>query len=171
MIEPFVYEWTGKHRGSISAEHGLGVMKAEVRACVRACVCACVRACVHAYACAVGVCAHVRVCACVCVCQLVRACMRACACMCVPVVPMMKATVAVQNHYWSRPTSLLALCAYAAQPNADGYACLNVSQCEYFGAVTAGTVAGCAAHPLLAAEARGRSDAASQVADGPEWHP
>ncbi|CAH2076470.1 unnamed protein product [Thlaspi arvense] len=29
LIEPFVYEWTSKHRGSISAEHGLGVMKAE----------------------------------------------------------------------------------------------------------------------------------------------
>nr|GFA37930.1 D-2-hydroxyglutarate dehydrogenase, mitochondrial isoform X1 [Tanacetum cinerariifolium] len=28
-IEPFVYEWTSRHRGSISAEHGLGLMKAE----------------------------------------------------------------------------------------------------------------------------------------------
>ncbi|RDX88084.1 D-2-hydroxyglutarate dehydrogenase, mitochondrial, partial [Mucuna pruriens] len=28
-IEPFVYEWTSKHRGSISAEHGLGLMKAS----------------------------------------------------------------------------------------------------------------------------------------------
>ncbi|XP_049931668.1 D-2-hydroxyglutarate dehydrogenase, mitochondrial isoform X2 [Nymphaea colorata] len=28
-IEPFVYEWTSKHRGSISAEHGLGQMKAN----------------------------------------------------------------------------------------------------------------------------------------------
>ncbi|CAH1437215.1 unnamed protein product [Lactuca virosa] len=28
-IEPFVYEWTSKQRGSISAEHGLGLMKAE----------------------------------------------------------------------------------------------------------------------------------------------
>ncbi|XP_027180080.1 D-2-hydroxyglutarate dehydrogenase, mitochondrial isoform X2 [Coffea eugenioides] len=27
-IEPFVYEWTSKNRGSISAEHGLGLMKA-----------------------------------------------------------------------------------------------------------------------------------------------
>ncbi|EGD78013.1 D-2-hydroxyglutarate dehydrogenase [Salpingoeca rosetta] len=27
LIEPFVYEFTAKHRGSISAEHGLGVMK------------------------------------------------------------------------------------------------------------------------------------------------
>ncbi|XP_052196670.1 D-2-hydroxyglutarate dehydrogenase, mitochondrial isoform X2 [Diospyros lotus] len=27
--EPFVYEWTSKHRGSISAEHGLGLMKAN----------------------------------------------------------------------------------------------------------------------------------------------
>ncbi|XP_056915505.1 D-2-hydroxyglutarate dehydrogenase, mitochondrial [Takifugu flavidus] len=26
-IEPFVYEWTAKHRGSISAEHGLGLKK------------------------------------------------------------------------------------------------------------------------------------------------
>lgn len=28
-IEPFVYEWTSKHHGSISAEHGLGLMKAN----------------------------------------------------------------------------------------------------------------------------------------------
>ncbi|XP_051152145.1 D-2-hydroxyglutarate dehydrogenase, mitochondrial isoform X2 [Andrographis paniculata] len=28
-IEPFVYDWTSKHRGSISAEHGLGSMKAN----------------------------------------------------------------------------------------------------------------------------------------------
>ncbi|XP_073036908.1 D-2-hydroxyglutarate dehydrogenase, mitochondrial isoform X2 [Primulina eburnea] len=28
-IEPFVYEWTSKHHGSISAEHGLGLMKAS----------------------------------------------------------------------------------------------------------------------------------------------
>ncbi|KAG8383377.1 hypothetical protein BUALT_Bualt04G0006200 [Buddleja alternifolia] len=28
-IEPFVYEWTSKQRGSISAEHGLGLMKAD----------------------------------------------------------------------------------------------------------------------------------------------
>ncbi|KAL3527155.1 hypothetical protein ACH5RR_011811 [Cinchona calisaya] len=28
-IEPFVYEWTSKNRGSISAEHGLGLMKAN----------------------------------------------------------------------------------------------------------------------------------------------
>eukprot|EP00695_Tsukubamonas_globosa_P002509 TRINITY_DN3656_c0_g1_i1.p2 TRINITY_DN3656_c0_g1~~TRINITY_DN3656_c0_g1_i1.p2 ORF type:complete len:124 (-),score=65.50 TRINITY_DN3656_c0_g1_i1:105-428(-) len=27
LIEPFVYEWTASHRGSISAEHGIGVMK------------------------------------------------------------------------------------------------------------------------------------------------
>ena len=27
QIEPYVYEWTSKHRGSISAEHGLGLMK------------------------------------------------------------------------------------------------------------------------------------------------
>ena len=26
-IEPFVYEWTSSHGGSISAEHGLGLMK------------------------------------------------------------------------------------------------------------------------------------------------
>eukprot|EP00803_Ostreobium_quekettii_P000947 evm.model.scf_12EXC.5 EVM.evm.TU.scf_12EXC.5 scf_12EXC:51191-53645(-) len=31
-IEPFVYEWTRERRGSISAEHGLGLMKAE---CIR----------------------------------------------------------------------------------------------------------------------------------------
>ncbi|KAI4331407.1 hypothetical protein MLD38_029597 [Melastoma candidum] len=29
QIEPFVYEWTSKNRGSISAEHGVGLMKAE----------------------------------------------------------------------------------------------------------------------------------------------
>ncbi|KAG8080945.1 hypothetical protein GUJ93_ZPchr0007g5403 [Zizania palustris] len=29
QIEPFVYEWTSNQRGSISAEHGLGLMKAE----------------------------------------------------------------------------------------------------------------------------------------------
>ncbi|OVA06188.1 FAD-linked oxidase [Macleaya cordata] len=29
QIEPFVYEWTSGHRGSISAEHGLGLMKAN----------------------------------------------------------------------------------------------------------------------------------------------
>lgn len=29
QIEPFVYEWTSKQRGSISAEHGLGLMKAN----------------------------------------------------------------------------------------------------------------------------------------------
>ena len=29
LIEPFVYEWTAKRNGSISAEHGLGQMKAE----------------------------------------------------------------------------------------------------------------------------------------------
>ncbi|CAA6658929.1 unnamed protein product [Spirodela intermedia] len=28
-IEPFVYEWTAKNKGSISAEHGLGLMKAD----------------------------------------------------------------------------------------------------------------------------------------------
>ena len=28
-IEPFVYEWTAARRGSISAEHGLGQMKAN----------------------------------------------------------------------------------------------------------------------------------------------
>ncbi|KAF7120486.1 hypothetical protein RHSIM_Rhsim13G0235800 [Rhododendron simsii] len=29
QVEPFVYEWTSKHRGSIRAEHGLGLMKAN----------------------------------------------------------------------------------------------------------------------------------------------
>lgn len=29
QIEPFVYEWASTHRGSISAEHGLGLMKAD----------------------------------------------------------------------------------------------------------------------------------------------
>lgn len=28
-IEPYIYEWTASKRGSISAEHGLGVMKPE----------------------------------------------------------------------------------------------------------------------------------------------
>jgi D-2-hydroxyglutarate dehydrogenase len=36
-IEPFVYEWTASHRGSISAEHGLGRMKAECIGCGRSC--------------------------------------------------------------------------------------------------------------------------------------
>jgi len=27
MLEPFVYEWVGQHKGSISAEHGLGLAK------------------------------------------------------------------------------------------------------------------------------------------------
>ena len=29
LIEPFVYEWTAARGGSISAEHGLGLMKAQ----------------------------------------------------------------------------------------------------------------------------------------------
>ena len=29
LIEPFVFEWTARHRGSISAEHGLGFKKAD----------------------------------------------------------------------------------------------------------------------------------------------
>lgn len=29
-IEPFVYEWIASRRGSISAEHGIGVMKPSV---------------------------------------------------------------------------------------------------------------------------------------------
>jgi FAD/FMN-containing dehydrogenase len=28
-IEPFIYEWLSKNGGSISAEHGLGLMKAK----------------------------------------------------------------------------------------------------------------------------------------------
>ncbi|TPX30392.1 hypothetical protein SmJEL517_g06042 [Synchytrium microbalum] len=28
-LEPFIYEWVAKHRGSISAEHGLGYMKTD----------------------------------------------------------------------------------------------------------------------------------------------
>lgn len=27
LLEPFVFEWTAEHRGSVSAEHGLGLMK------------------------------------------------------------------------------------------------------------------------------------------------
>ena len=27
QIEPFVYEWTAEHNGSVSAEHGVGLMK------------------------------------------------------------------------------------------------------------------------------------------------
>jgi FAD/FMN-containing dehydrogenase len=29
LIEPFIFDWTAKHRGSISAEHGLGMLKAQ----------------------------------------------------------------------------------------------------------------------------------------------
>ncbi|XP_025193263.1 D-2-hydroxyglutarate dehydrogenase, mitochondrial-like [Melanaphis sacchari] len=29
IIEPFVYEWTSKHRGSVSAEHGIGLSKTK----------------------------------------------------------------------------------------------------------------------------------------------
>lgn len=29
VLEPFVYEWTAQHAGSISAEHGIGLMKAS----------------------------------------------------------------------------------------------------------------------------------------------
>lgn len=29
LIEPFVYEWTQQHKGSISAEHGIGLMKKD----------------------------------------------------------------------------------------------------------------------------------------------
>ncbi|CAG8662856.1 14745_t:CDS:10 [Gigaspora margarita] len=29
LIEPYVYEWTAKYKGSVSAEHGLGLMKAD----------------------------------------------------------------------------------------------------------------------------------------------
>ncbi len=29
MIEPFVYEWTRNQKGSVSAEHGIGVAKAN----------------------------------------------------------------------------------------------------------------------------------------------
>lgn len=36
-LEPFVYEWTSERRGSISAEHGLGQMKAECIGCAHAC--------------------------------------------------------------------------------------------------------------------------------------
>ncbi|KAJ1672155.1 D-lactate ferricytochrome c oxidoreductase, partial [Spiromyces aspiralis] len=28
VLEPYIYEWVSSHRGSISAEHGLGLMKA-----------------------------------------------------------------------------------------------------------------------------------------------
>jgi D-2-hydroxyglutarate dehydrogenase len=34
QIEPYVYEWTAARRGSISAEHGLGQMKANYIGCV-----------------------------------------------------------------------------------------------------------------------------------------
>lgn len=27
LIEPFIYEWTRQHNGSVSAEHGLGLKK------------------------------------------------------------------------------------------------------------------------------------------------
>ena len=29
MVEPFLYEWISEKRGSISAEHGIGVMKTK----------------------------------------------------------------------------------------------------------------------------------------------
>lgn len=29
LIESFVYGWTSEHRGSVSAEHGIGVMKTQ----------------------------------------------------------------------------------------------------------------------------------------------
>jgi D-2-hydroxyglutarate dehydrogenase len=29
LLEPFVFEWTNKYNGSISAEHGVGVNKAK----------------------------------------------------------------------------------------------------------------------------------------------
>lgn len=29
IIEPFVYEWTSKYRGSVSAEHGIGLIKTQ----------------------------------------------------------------------------------------------------------------------------------------------
>lgn len=29
LIEPFLYEFTAQHRGSISAEHGMGLLKAS----------------------------------------------------------------------------------------------------------------------------------------------
>ena len=29
LIEPYVFEWTRKHRGSVSAEHGLGLKKRD----------------------------------------------------------------------------------------------------------------------------------------------
>jgi FAD/FMN-containing dehydrogenase len=28
-IEPFIFDWTARHGGSVSAEHGLGFMKAK----------------------------------------------------------------------------------------------------------------------------------------------
>jgi len=28
-IEPYVYEWTSKYKGSISAEHGIGFLKSK----------------------------------------------------------------------------------------------------------------------------------------------
>ena len=40
-IEPFVYDWTAAHRGSVSAEHGLGQMKLNWlrRALALSCMC------------------------------------------------------------------------------------------------------------------------------------
>ncbi|KAJ1996734.1 D-lactate ferricytochrome c oxidoreductase, partial [Coemansia thaxteri] len=29
VFEPYVYEWVASHRGSISAEHGVGLMKRD----------------------------------------------------------------------------------------------------------------------------------------------
>ncbi len=30
-LEPFIYEWVVKHGGSISAEHGIGMVRAECK--------------------------------------------------------------------------------------------------------------------------------------------
>ena len=29
LIEPFIYDWVARHRGSVSAEHGLGLKKRQ----------------------------------------------------------------------------------------------------------------------------------------------
>ncbi|CAA3033072.1 D-2-hydroxyglutarate dehydrogenase, mitochondrial, partial [Olea europaea subsp. europaea] len=30
LVEPFIYEWTAAHKGSVSAEHGIGLAKKHV---------------------------------------------------------------------------------------------------------------------------------------------
>ena len=51
-LEPWVYEWTAARRGSISAEHGLGRMKAECIGCAAAPRLTCSPVLLHCWECA-----------------------------------------------------------------------------------------------------------------------